>query len=302
MDTLLLKRCWILVSSMKNMDCVVDMLECLCSVDGAEWNQETRGRYFRNLVQRRVTAPELNHLSEEQRNLLKSGNATEEQIKELVDNIYPDGRYPVHAYMQPLLKLGLVKIDFEDHKKLIITERGHQFLEGKISDEEMMIQALTDWKYPRTREDVYDPEWKGYNIRPLMATIAVIERVNQADERNGMKPNGITLDEFMVYLMTMYSCGQLNDRVRTLEWLHYKEKWIGKSAHDQKMQEDSEKIMQEFTPVKRDTLRTYRYIILNALEKTGLFEIDYPNKRINLNKEKETIYHQLLEKHGCKAY
>lgn len=175
-------------------------------------------------------------------------------------------------------------------------------MEGKISDEEMMIQALTDWKYPRTREDVYDPEWKGYNIRPLMATIAVIERVNQADERNGMKPNGITLDEFMVYLMTMYSCGQLNDRVRTLEWLHYKEKWIGKSAHDQKMQEDSEKIMQEFTPVKRDTLRTYRYIILNALEKTGLFEIDYPNKRINLNKEKETIYHQLLEKHGCKAY
>lgn len=302
MDTLLLKRCWILVSSMKNMDCVVDMLECLCSVDGAEWNQETRGRYFRNLVQRRVTAPELNRLSEEQRNLLKSGNATEEQIKELVDNIYPDGRYPVHAYMQPLLKLGLVKIDFEDHKKLIITERGHQLLEGKITDEEMMIQALTDWKYPRTREDVYDPEWKGYNIRPLMATIAVIERVNQADERNGMKPNGITFDEFMVYLMTMYSCGQLNDRVRTLEWLHYKEKWIGKSAHDQKMQEDSEKIMQEFTPVKRDTLRTYRYVILNALEKTGLFEIDYQNRRINLNKEKEIIYHQLLEKHGCKAY
>lgn len=302
MDTLLLKKCWILVSSMKNMDCVVDMLECLCSVDGAEWNQETRGRYFRNLVQRRVTAPELNHLSEEQRNLLKSGNATEEQIKELVDSIYPDGRYPVNAYMQPLLKLGLVKIDFEDRKKLMITERGHQLLEGEITDEEMMIQALTDWKYPRTREDVYDPEWKGYNIRPLMATIAVIEQVNQRDERKGMEPNGITFDEFMVYLMTMYSCGQLNDRVRTLEWLHYKEKWIGKSAHDQKMQEDSEKIMQEFTPVKRDTLRTYRYIILNALEKTGLFEIDYPNKRINLNKEKETIYHQLLEKHGCKAY
>lgn len=302
MDTLLLKRCWILVSSMKNMDCVADMLECLCSVDGAEWNQETRGRYFRNLVQRRVTAPELNHLSEEQRNLLKSGNATEEQIKELVDSIYPDGRYPVNAYMQPLLKLGLVKIDFEDRKKLMITERGHQLLEGEITDEEMMIQALTDWKYPRTREDVYDPEWKGYNIRPLMATIAVIERVNQADERNGMKPNGITLDEFMVYLMTMYSCGQLNDRVRTLEWLHFTEKKIGKSAHDQKMQEDSEKIMQEFTPVKRDTLRTYRYVILNALEKTGLFEIDYQNRRINLNKEKETIYHQLLEKHGCKAY
>lgn len=302
MDTLLFKKCWILVSSMKNMDCVVDMLECLCSVDGAEWNQETRGRYFRNLVQRRVTAPELNHLSEEQRNLLKSGNATEEQIKELVDNIYPDGRYPVHAYMQPLLKLGLVKIDFEDHKKLIITERGHQFLEGKITDQEMMIQALTDWKYPRTKEDVYDPEWKGYNIRPMMATIAVIEQVNQRDERNGMEPNGITFDEFMVYLMTMYSCGQINDRVRTLEWLHYKEKQIGKSAHDQKMQEDEKIIMKEFAPIKSESVKSYRYGIFNALEKTGLFVIDYSNKRINLNKEKETISHQLLEKHGCKAY
>lgn len=301
MDTLLLKRCWILVSSMKNMDCVADMLECLCSVDGAEWNQETRGRYFRNLVQRRVTAPELNHLSEEQRNLLKSGNATEEQVMKWIEELYPVNS-PIRAYVQFLTKLGLVKIDFEDRKKLIITERGHQLLEGEITDEEMMIQALTDWKYPRTKEDVYDPEWKGYNIRPLMATIAVIEQVNQRDERNGMEPNGITFDEFMVYLMTMYSCGQIDDRVRTLEWLHYKEKWIGKSAHDQKMQEDSEKIMQEFTPVKRDTLRTYRYVILNALEKTGLFEIDYQNRRINLNKEKETIYHQLLEKHGCKAY
>lgn len=142
-----------------------------------------------------------------------------------IEELYPVNS-PIRAYVQFLTKLGLVKIDFEDNRKLMITERGHQFLEGKISDEEMMIQALTDWKYPRTREDVYDPEWKGYNIRPLMATIAVIERVNQADERNGMKPNGITLDEFMVYLMTMYSCGQLNDRVRTLEWLHYKEKWI----------------------------------------------------------------------------
>lgn len=302
MDTLLLKRCWILVSSMKNMDCVVDMLECLCSVDGAEWNQETRGRYFRNLVQRRVTAPELNHLSEEQRKLLKSGNATEEQIKELVDNIYPDGRYPVHAYMQPLLKLGLVKIDFEDHKKLMITERGHQLLEGKITDEEMMIQALTDWKYPRTREDVYDPEWKGYNIRPMMATISVIEQVNQRDERKGMKPNGITFDEFMVYLMTMYSCGQIDSRVRTLEWLHLAEKKIGKSAHDQKMQEDKKIIMKEFAPIKSESVKSYRYGIFNALEKTGLFVIDYSNKRINLNKEKETIYHQLLEKHGCKAY
>ena len=302
MDTLLLKKCWILVTGMKNMNCAADMLDCIQKLEGKRWDKETKKRYFANLIQRGIVSPELNHLSEEQRTLLKSGNATEEQIKELVDNIYPDGRYPVHAYMQPLLKLGLVKIDFEDHKKLIITERGHQLLEGKITDEEMMIQALTDWKYPRTREDVYDPEWKGYNIRPMMATISVIEQVNQRDERKGMEPNGITFDEFMVYLMTMYSCGQLNDRVRTLEWLHYKEKWIGKSAHDQKMQEDSEKIMQEFTPVKRDTLRTYRYIILNALEKTGLFEIDYPNKRINLNKEKETIYHQLLEKHGCKAY
>ena len=117
-----------------------------------------------------------------------------------------------------------------------------------------------------------------------------------------MKPNGITFDEFMVYLMTMYSCGQIDDRVRTLEWLHYAEKKIGESAYYQKMQEDKKIIMKEFAPVKSESVKSYRYIILNALEKTGLFEIDYQNKRINLNKEKETVCHQLLEKHGCKAY
>ena len=68
------------------------------------------------------------------------------------------------------------------------------------------------------------------------------------------------------------------------------------------MQEDSGKIMQEFAPIKSESVKSYRYGIFNALEKTGLFEIDYQNRRINLNKEKETIYHQLLEKHGCKAY
>lgn len=301
MNTLLLKKCWILVTGMKNMNCAADMLDCIQKLEGKRWDKETKKRYFANLIQRGIVSPEYNRLSEEQRTLLKSGNATEEQVMKWIEELYPVNS-PIRAYVQFLTKLGLVKIDFEDNRKLIITERGHQFLEGKISDEEMMIQALTDWKYPRTREDVYDPEWKGYNIRPMMATISVIEQVNQRDERKGMKPNGITFDEFMVYLMTMYSCGQIDDRVRTLEWLHFTEKKIGKSAHDQKMQEDSGKIMQEFAPIKSESVKSYRYGILNALEKTGLFVIDYPNKRINLNKEKEIIYHQLLEKHGCKAY
>lgn len=301
MNTLLLKKCWILVTGMKNMNCAADMLDCIQKLEGKRWDKETKKRYFANLIQRGIVSPEYNRLSEEQRGLLKSGNATEEQVMKWIEELYPVNS-PIRAYVQFLTKLGLVKIDFEDHKKLIITERGHQLLEGKITDEEMMIQALTDWKYPRTREDVYDPEWKGYNIRPMMATIAVIEQVNQRDERNGMEPNGITFDEFMVYLMTMYSCGQIDDRVRTLEWLHFTEKKIGKSAHDQKMQEDSKKIMQEFASIKSESVKSYRYGIFNALEKTGLFVIDYPNKRINLNKEKEIIYHQLLEKHGCKAY
>lgn len=301
MDTLLLKKCWILVTGMKNMDCAADMLDCIQKLEGKRWDKETKKRYFANLIQRGIVSPEYNRLSEEQRALLKSGNATEEQVMKWIEELYPVNS-PIRAYVQFLTKLGLVKIDFEDHKKLIITERGHQLLEGRITDEEMMIQALTDWKYPRTREDVYDPEWKGYNIRPMMATIAVIEQVNQRDERNGMKLNGITFDEFMVYLMTMYSCGQIDDRVRTLEWLHYKEKQIGKSAHDQKMQEDEKIIMKEFAPIKSESVKSYRYGIFNALEKTGLFVIDYSNKRINLNKEKEIIYHQLLEKHGCKAY
>lgn len=301
MDTLLLKKCWILVTGMKNMNCAADMLDCIQKLEGKRWDKETKKRYFANLIQRGIVSPEYNRLSEEQRTLLKSGNATEEQVMKWIEELYPVNS-PIRAYVQFLTKLGLVKIDYEDNNKLIITERGHQFLEGKITDEEMMIQALTDWKYPRTREDVYDPEWKGYNIRPLMATIAVIEQVNQRDERNGMKPNGITFDEFMVYLMTMYSCGQIDDRVRTLEWLHFAEKEIGKSAHDQKMQEDEKIIMKEFAPIKSESVKSYRYGIFNALEKTGLFVIDYPNKRINLNKDKETIYHQLLEKHGCKAY
>lgn len=301
MDTLLLKKCWILVTGMKNMNCAADMLDCIQKLEGKRWDKETKKRYFANLIQRGIVSPEYNRLSEEQRALLKSGNATEEQVMKWIEELYPVNS-PIRAYVQFLTKLGLVKIDFEDNRKLMITERGHQFLEGKISDEEMMIQALTDWKYPRTREDVYDPEWKGYNIRPMMATIAVIERVNQADERNGMEPNGITFDEFMVYLMTMYSCGQIDKRVRILERLHYKEKQNEKSAYDQKMQEDSRKIMQEFAPIKSESVKSYRYVIFNALEKTGLFVIDYSNKRINLNKDKETIYHQLLEKHGCKAY
>lgn len=165
-----------------------------------------------------------------------------------------------------------------------------------------MIQALNDWKYPQTREDVSEPEWKGYNIRPMMATIAVIEQVNQADERNGIQPQGITFDEFLVYLMTMYSCAQIEDRVYHLWLLHLIQKKNGEVAYERKLQQDKNQMMQEFAPIKSESMKSYRYGIFNALEKTGLFVIDYPNKRINLKKEKETISHQLLEKHGCKAY
>lgn len=302
MDTLLLKKCWIFVTSMKNMDCAADMLSCIQKLEGERWSQKMKKQYFLNLVQKGIVSPEYNRLSQEQRTLLKSGNATEEQVKALIAERYPNGRYPVNAYMQPLLKLGLVKMEGQKDKCLQITERGHRLLEGKISDEEMMIQALNDWKYPQTREDVSEPEWKGYNIRPMMATIAVIEQVNQADERNGIQPQGITFDEFLVYLMTMYSCAQIEDRVYHLWLLHLIQKKNGEVAYERKLQQDKNQMMQEFAPIKSESMKSYRYGIFNALEKTGLFVIDYPNKRINLKKEKKTISHQLLEKHGCKAY
>ena len=91
MDTLLLKKCWIFVTSMKNMDCAADMLSCIQKLEGERWSQKMKKQYFLNLVQKGIVSPEYNRLSQEQRTLLKSGNATEEQVKALIAERYPNG-------------------------------------------------------------------------------------------------------------------------------------------------------------------------------------------------------------------
>lgn len=63
MDTLLLKKCWILVTGMKNMNCAADMLDCIQKLEGKRWDKETKKRYFANLIQRGIVSPEYNRLS-----------------------------------------------------------------------------------------------------------------------------------------------------------------------------------------------------------------------------------------------
>lgn len=56
----------------------------------------------------------------------------------------------------------------------------------------------------------------GYNIRPLVATLSLIKKVNELSLLESLKPNGITMDEFGIFCITMIHGDQIDERAKKI--------------------------------------------------------------------------------------
>jgi len=104
-----------------------------------------------------------------------------------------------HSF-NPIRKMGLVKIDGE--RKIRITSLGEYLLRQDADLGEMFFRNYLKWQLPNPLSRDFKTT-DGYNIKPFIGTLHLINEVNRLCHERGTSENGLSQIEFDVFVPTL---------------------------------------------------------------------------------------------------
>ncbi len=166
------------------------------------------------LIQERLYIPEDNGLNEEQTALLQSSRPMSyEEAKEIFEaKRYVDPAMRGRTSFKPLEKAGLAFI-FE--QRIIITELGKELLSGRMEIDDFCFKSLVKWQYPNPLSSDFS-EKDGYNVKPFIAVLRLIGKVNELCRLRGLKEKGISKREFGIFALSLTNYRDIDTQAEQL--------------------------------------------------------------------------------------
>ena len=203
-----MKKPWSVTTTLRNPERLRDFLIVLKNIDGEVWNLETQKKYQILLIKYRKygygSRQFYNGLSPKQINLINDLNK-EISFREAEDIFntkgYEDPAMRGRQSINPLKKLGLVSIK---EGKVCIADLGHLLLKDDYDLGEMFFRSFIKWQIPNLDNDDYRLA-DGYDIKPFIGTLHLINTVNKKTIVNGEEPKGISKQEFSLFVPTLVS-------------------------------------------------------------------------------------------------
>lgn len=203
-----MKKPWSITTTLRNPERLRDFLIVLKNIEGEAWNLETQKKYQILLIKYRKygygSRQFYNGLSPKQINLINDLNK-EISFREAEDIFntkgYEDPAMRGRQSINPLKKLGLVSIK---EGKVCITDLGHLLLKDDYDLGEMFFRSFIKWQIPNLDNDDYRLA-EGYDIKPFIGTLHLINTVNKKTIANGEEPKGISKQEFLLFVPTLAS-------------------------------------------------------------------------------------------------
>lgn len=87
-------------------------------------------------------------------------------------------------------------------EEIIASEIGKKYLNKEISETLFFQKVLLKWQFGNNNDDEYKNE-DGYNIKPFVAFLHLISKLNKKLKENGKKPIGISTLEFDLFIPTL---------------------------------------------------------------------------------------------------
>ncbi len=199
---------WSLSTTVRNPERVVPFIKVMEQFEGLKFNEETQINYFKSLIKAKAYRPEglpskFSVMYDEPEPF------TNEEVGELLSNVhyknkqYNDDQNKIYAFrartaVGNLNKMGLC-IAREAMGEVKITELGRQLINEECTFIDVMFRYFLKWQLPNPSESGY----KGFNINPFIATLHIINKVNEIEKSKGNKAKGISKEEFGLFVVTL---------------------------------------------------------------------------------------------------
>ncbi len=138
-----------------------------------------------------------------------------EEAEEILDskNYVGGGDMRGRQSFNPLEKMGLAFLD--SNNKIQISGFGNYFLQEEYDIGEVFFRSFLKWQLPNPDTNDYKSE-HGYNIKPFVATLHLINEVNKICIDKGTKEKGISRLEFMLFGLTLFNFEEIQEKAENL--------------------------------------------------------------------------------------
>ena len=196
---------WSINTTVRNPERLQDFLRILSEFEGQVFDRNVQATYQKALVKNKLYKPNETpeHLKMEYENPEPFNDQDTEEIFSLISSPDLRGRTSVSRCNQMGLAIAL-----QSQGPVVITDLGRDFLENDFSkDENFFFNYFVKWQLPNPLE-------KGYNdfdINPFLATLYIINKVNDLEEQRGNKRKGISKNEFALFVITLRDYRRIDD-------------------------------------------------------------------------------------------
>lgn len=230
-----MKKTWSITTTLRNPVRLRDFLLVLKEVQGENWDRDCQCKYQILLIKNRIygfgSKQFYNGLTTEQVNLIDDPKQalSFEQAKIIFEGKdYKDPAMRGRQSINPLKKLGLVVIK---NDKIYITDLGKLLLKEDYDLGEIFFRSFIKWQLPNPDNNDYKKE-DGYDIKPFIGTLHLIEAVNKKMKENGDDPKGISKQEFSLFVPTLVNYNDINSYANQIITLRQNQK--NKEKREQK--------------------------------------------------------------------
>lgn len=195
---------WSFNTTVRNPERVESLLRMLSEMEGQLFDSIGQEKFFGLQIKKRYYKPNKSTLAEKDLIDAVYGDSGDELDDSIVDRILlkykgsmdAAGRGRTSASV--LNRFGLC-VALKSKGPVVVTDLGKKWLEKEISDEEFFTKFFLKWQYPNEIELGY----QGFNIKPFVATLALINKVNLLWADLGNKPVGLSKIEYALFVPSL---------------------------------------------------------------------------------------------------
>lgn len=200
-----MKRFVSVSTTVRNPYRVREFLNVLKTLEGKVFNEKAQMLYQTLLIKAKLYEPvALPHMYKKYYEVpndmpLRIAKDIFELMKSRSKELKRDPGLRGRTSVAPLSKMGLA-IAKESSGKVKITELGNFFLENPEKLDEVFQIFLTRWQYPNPSSPRSFTKEEGFDTKPFITTIHLINEVNRRWEKEGNKPVGLSKNEFYLFV------------------------------------------------------------------------------------------------------
>jgi len=205
---------WSITTTVRNPERIRNFLSILKLLEGEIWDKKNQEKFQILLVQYKAYGSGENQfykgLTLEQIAIIDSPNpSTFQEAKEILSTKDYVGGTDMRGRQSfnPLKKMGLAFVD--SNKILRISAFGELFLGDDYDLGDIFFRSFLKWQLPNPETNDYK-ENEGYDIKPFIAILHLINEVNKICISKEIKPKGISKFEFMLFGLTLTNYKKIN--------------------------------------------------------------------------------------------